>query len=87
MPLGQWFQFEWAWHRTHDNTSWTWVKINGTKIMEQDGGGTTCSGCNPVSGFYNSTAPINRIFLGQMYGDKGATEQWTDHVEIWASVP
>jgi hypothetical protein len=87
VPLGQWFQFEWAWHRTHDNSSWTWVKINGTKIMEQDGGGTTCSGCNSVNGFYNSNAPINRIFLGQMYGNQGPTEQWIDHVEIWDRVP
>ena len=87
VPLGQWFQFEWAWHRTHDNSSWTWVKINNTKIMEQDGGGSTCSGCDAVNGFYNSNAPINRIFLGQMYGAQGATEQWTDHVEIWNSVP
>jgi hypothetical protein len=87
VPLGQWFQFEWAWHRTHDSNSWTWVKINNTKVMEQDGGGTTCSGCDPVNGFYNSNAPINRIFLGQIYGAKGATEQWTDHIELWNKVP
>jgi hypothetical protein len=82
VPLGQWVQFEWAWHRTHDNTSWTWVKINGTKVMEQNGGGSN------GNGFYGPTAsPINRIFLGQIYGAKGATEQWTDHIEIWNKVP
>jgi hypothetical protein len=81
VPLGQWFSFEWAWHRTHDSSSWTWVKINGTKIMEQDGGGSLSTG------FYNTNAPIDRIFLGQMYGAQGATDQWTDHIEIWDSVP
>jgi hypothetical protein len=82
VPLGQWMQFEWAWHRTHDNSSWTWVKINGTNIMEQDGGGSNSNG------FYGPTAaPINRIFLGQIYGAKGTTEQWTDHIELWNKVP
>ena len=84
VPLNQWFMVEWAWHRTHDDTSWTWVKINGTKILEQDGGGS-----DPL-GFYNPTAPsapINRIFLSTMYGTQGAGEAWIDHIEIWDGVP
>jgi hypothetical protein len=81
VPLGNWFSFEWAWHRTHDSSSWTWVKINGIKIMDLDGGGSL------ATGFYNSDAPIDRILLGQMYGTHGPTEQWIDHVEIWDSVP
>lgn len=87
VPVGRWFKYEWAWHRAHDSSAWTWVKVNGVKIMEQDGGGTTCSGCDPVSGFYNSSAPINRIFLFQMYGAAGPSEQWFDHVELWSGVP
>jgi hypothetical protein len=87
VPLGEWFQFEWAWHRTHDESSWTWVKINSNKIMQQNGGGKTCSGCHPVSGFYNSAAPIDRILLGQIYGAQGPTEQWIDQLEIWDGVP
>jgi hypothetical protein len=87
VPLGHWFKFEWAWHRTRDNTSWVWVKIDGTRIMEQNGGGDTCSGCDTVRGFYNSAAPIDRIFIGPMYGNSGPTETWIDHIEIWDSVP
>jgi hypothetical protein len=86
IPPGQWFMFEWAWHRTHDSSSYTWVKINGTKIMQQNGGGTQ-------PGFYGtSTYPIDRIFISQLYGTHTATvshpfEQWTDHVEVWSSAP
>ena len=87
VPVGQWFKYEWAWHRTHDNTSFSKVWVNGNLIMDQEGGGSTCGGCNPVSGFYNSSAPINRIFLMQMYGAAGPTEQWFDHIEVWDSVP
>jgi hypothetical protein len=36
---------------------------NGVKIMEQHGDGTTSSECDRVSGFYNSSAPANRIFV------------------------
>ena len=86
IPLGQWFEFEWAWHRTNDSSSWTWVKIDGTIIMQQNGGGTR-------PGFYDTTMyPINRIFISQLYGSGARStsqpfEQWTDHVEIWNGVP
>jgi hypothetical protein len=84
VPLGQWFELDWSWHRTHDNTSWTKVKLNGTTIMEQDG-----EGSDPT-GFYNPaqpTSPINRIFLSQLYGNKGASSNLVDHVEIWNGDP
>jgi hypothetical protein len=81
VPVGQWMKLEWAWHRTHDSTSWTWVKLNGVEIMRQNGGGTS------ANGFYTIDSPIDRIMLFQMYGAQGASEQWADHVEIWDTVP
>jgi hypothetical protein len=86
VPVGEWFQFEWAWHRTHDASSFTWVKINGNTIMQQNGGGT-------MPGFYGTkTFPINRIFFGQLYGSGARSfanpfEHWIDHVEIWNAIP
>jgi hypothetical protein len=80
VPLGSWFLFEWYVHRGvyNDPNSETWVKINGQTIMDQKGGGTL------TTGFWNSTAKWNRIFLWQQYGGAVNTwDQWTDHVEIW----
>jgi hypothetical protein len=81
VPVGRWISFEWAWHRTHDNSSWTWVKVDGIKIFEQVGGG------NNSNGFYNGDYSIDRIFVAQMYGAHGQAEQWIDHIEIWDGVP
>ena len=84
VPVNQWFELDWSWHRTHDNTSWTSVKLNGTTILQQNG-----EGSDPT-GFYNPaepTSPINRILLSSLYGGKGASSAWVDHIEIWNGVP
>lgn len=81
VPVGKWFHYEMAFHRTcNTTTDWLWVKIDGVQILTQNGGQ-----------FCNGSAPINRIFFGQLYGNQnvanGPQEQWIDHIEVWDAVP
>jgi hypothetical protein len=73
VPLGVPFRLEWAWHKanastypTVDSGCWMWVKINGSRLLRQDGPGSPANSTTPA-GFMTSASPINRIFIPNNY--------------------
>jgi len=77
VPVGEWFKFEIFWHRSAGDDGRVWAAINGQVLSDHYA---------PTKGVNN--APINRIFLTQVYsGSSYPIYQWQDDVQIWSTFP
>ncbi|MBD0271589.1 MAG: family 16 glycosylhydrolase, partial [Acetobacteraceae bacterium] len=74
VPLGEWFKVEAFTHRG-ETDGYTSLSINGQIVAEHSGDNI---GVNH--------APINRIFMGQAYGN-AAFDVLVDDIEIWDGKP
>ena len=76
VPVGEWFKFEFFWHRSSQRDGRVWQAINGQVVFDHFG---------PVLG---GNDPIDRIMLTQVYaGGTVPLYQWVDDVEIWDGFP
>jgi len=76
VPVGEWFKFEFFWHRSPQGDGRAWQAINGQVVFDHRG---------PLHG---GSDPIDRIMLTQLYtGGTLPVHQWVDDVEIWDGFP
>lgn len=76
VPDGEWFKFEFFWHRSAQNDGRAWQAINGQMVFDRFG---------PLLG---GNDPIDRIMLTQVYaGGTPPLYQWVDDIEIWDGFP
>jgi len=77
VPAGEWFKFEWFWHRSSGSDGRVWVAINGKVIADYHG---------PMMGQYGCN--INRIVPFTVYtGGYFPAYQWIKDLEIWDGFP
>ncbi len=77
VPVGQWFKYEWFWHRSANSDGRAWAAVDGQVIADHYG---------PNMGAYN--CPINRIVPFTVYtGGYFPAYQWVDDLEIWNTFP
>jgi hypothetical protein len=76
VPVGEWFKFEFFWHRSSQRDGRAWQAINGQVVFDRFG---------PLLG---GNDPIDRIMLTQVYaGGSLPLYQWVDDIEIWDGFP
>jgi hypothetical protein len=76
VPVGEWFKFEFFWHRSSQRDGRAWQAINGQVVFDHFG---------PLHG---GNDPIDRIMLTQVYaGGTVPKYQWVDDIEIWDGFP
>jgi hypothetical protein len=76
VPVGEWFKFEFFWHRSSQRDGRVWQAINGQVVFDHFG---------PLLG---GSDPIDRIMLTQVYaGGTAPLYQWVDDIEIWDGFP
>lgn len=76
VPVGEWFKFEFFWHRSSQSDGRAWQAINGQVVFDHHG---------PLLG---GSDPIDRIMLTQVYaGGTVPLYQWVDDIEIWDGFP
>lgn len=76
VPIGEWFKFEFFWHRSSQRDGRVWQAIDGQVVFDHLG---------PVLG---GNDPIDRIMLTQVYaGGSVPLYQWVDDIEIWDGFP
>jgi hypothetical protein len=76
VPVGEWFKFEFFWHRSSQGDGRAWQAINGQVVFDYLG---------PLLG---GNDPIDRIMLTQVYaGGALPLYQWVDDIEIWDGFP
>jgi hypothetical protein len=76
VPVGEWFKFEFFWHRSSQRDGRAWQAINGQVVFDHYG---------PLLG---GPDPIDRIMLTQVYaGGTLPLYQWVDDIEIWDGFP
>jgi len=77
VPVGEWFKFEWFWHRSAGSDGRAWAAVNGKVIADHYG---------PNMGQYNCN--INRIIPTTVYtGGYFPASQWVSDLEIWDGFP
>ncbi len=77
VPVGQWFKFEWFWHRSSGSDGRVWAAINGQVIADRYGSNIGAYNCQ-----------INRIVPHTVYtGGHLPAYQWVDDLEIWNTFP
>ena len=76
VPVGEWFKFEFSWHRSAQGDGRAWQAINGQVVFDRFG---------PL---LSGNDPIDRIMLTQVYaGGTLPLRQWVDDIEIWDGFP
>ena len=72
VPVGEWFKFEFFWHRSSQRDGRAWQAVNGQVVLDHFG---------PLHG---GNDPIDRIMLTQVYaGGTVPKYQWVDDIEVW----
>lgn len=81
VPIGKWFKYEVFWHRSGDANGRVWMAVDGQPIVDR-------FGSNMGTGLQNSPAPINRIFVNNLYSSTSyPIYQWMDDLKIWNGFP
>ncbi len=76
VPVGEWFKFEFFWHRSSQHDGRAWQAINGQVVFDRFGS------------LLGGNDPIDRIMLTQVYaGGSLPLYQWVDDIEIWDGFP
>ncbi|KRR16788.1 hypothetical protein CQ14_14460 [Bradyrhizobium lablabi] len=76
VPIGEWFKFEFFWHRSSQRDGRAWQAINGQVVFDSFG---------PLLG---GDDPIDRIMVTQVYaGGPPPLYQWVTDLEIWDGFP
>jgi hypothetical protein len=76
VPVGEWFKFEFFWHRSFANDGRAWQAVNGRVVF------------NRVGSLLGGGDPIDRIMVMQLYsGAVYPLYQWIDDIEIWDGFP
>jgi hypothetical protein len=77
VPAGQWFKFEFFWHRSSGADGRVWMAVNGQVVANRLGANV---------GAWNM--PVNRIMAPMVYsGSAMPIYQWIDDLEVWNGFP
>ncbi len=76
VPVGEWFKFEFFWHRSSQRDGRAWQAINGQVVFDRFGS------------LLGGNDPIDRIMVTQVYsGGSLPLYQWVEDIEIWDGFP